>query len=167
MFLRLHSFPSRSEACDGLIDIDADTLAEQWYWNLWKTRSFPFRDLTDGTQVALVASWSGGKRIAWLVQAADVIAERADGWQQAVDLLADHTELGRDRVLKNAYTADKQGSDVRYVLAWRVVPIRRLDLPWPDGLRFGGNGWLEAGRAELGIHECDTRGVRVATAGRL
>lgn len=120
----------------------------------------------DGAQVALVAAWPGGKRIAWLVEATDVIAERADGWHQAVDRLADYTELGRDGVLEDQYTVEKQRSDVRYVLAWRLVPIRPLDLPWPDGLRFGGNGWLEAGRGELGIHERDTLGVRVAKAGR-
>lgn len=125
----------------------ADVTSES-YWNLWKRALPPFNDLHDGADILLLESWPGGGRFSWHVRAGDVITKRVADKYEAIAQIAAKKGETPDWVLGNEYTYERP-DDVKALIFWNAIPVRRLDLPKPAGLRVGRNGWLVTDSATL------------------
>jgi len=115
-------------------------VAQGAHWNLWRTRQPPFKAFEEGSQVVLVDTWPTGGRMTWLVRAKDVVAGPYATKDEGVRLIARGLKIKRAEVRDHDYTTGRP--DAGYVLAWNYVPLKRLDLPRPPGMRFQQNGWL-------------------------
>lgn len=114
--------------------VSASELSRDWYFNLWKTRQWPYERL----QVSDVFYWyeSPRQQIVW--KAAVERAERfqftsaSDARRQLIDILGDFDE-------DQPYFVNAPATG--FGLAYRTRALARLSLPKPDQLRIPQLGW--------------------------
>ena len=137
-------FHNRQTPVDPGVPSRSDLGAWGW-WNLWRTKQYPFDALVEGTRVVLVDSWrKGGQtmgRLTWEVEVAGCAKGQCKNKSEALGRIAKAMGLSRDQVLSDPYTAAKP-SDAGWFLAWSVRPLRRIHLPRPTDLQFWPQGWL-------------------------
>ena len=110
------------------------------YWSLWRRRRFPAGSLDTGDRVLLLDHWRGDDRFSWQVTAATVEYQTVESKADAIEHIARVFGLPEETVACDPYIGQKD--DVRSVLlAWDAVPVERLNLPRPPGLRIGRDGW--------------------------
>lgn len=112
-----------------------EELADRFWLNLWHYRLWPYRELVPGD----VLYWyeSPNKRISWKTRVSEVDRFPYHSKDDAADRL--QSRFGTfDHHQPYWVGAPKQG----VCLAWKVIPLQRLDLPKPEGLRFPQQGWL-------------------------
>lgn len=112
---------------------------ERW-WNVWKVRQLPFNELRDGSLVLLLNSWPEGGRLSWLVRARNVHTEVRQDKDSAVSAIASWGGLPPSQVSGNPYTA-QWPADAGVVIFWRAEPLARVDVPRPEQLALGRDGW--------------------------
>lgn len=112
---------------------------ERW-WNVWKVRQLPFNELRDGSLVLLLNSWPEGGRLSWLVRARNVHTEVRQDKDSAVSAIASWGGLPPSQVSGNPYTA-QWAADAGVVIFWRAEPLARVDVPRPEQLALGRDGW--------------------------
>lgn len=126
----------------------AEKLRQECWFNLWSRTHWPYRELVAGD----VLYWyeASARRIVWKTRVA-----RVDRFQyQDKAALQAKLEAVFHAPLDVSQAYFVRGPVQGYCLAYSVIPLDRLDLPKPDGLRFPELGWLrvddEIARAWLG-----------------
>lgn len=156
----VHNNPHGSEADARRANRTRAQVQDEFYWNLWRRAIPPFNALTDGVDILLLESWSGGAVISWHVRAVDVITTRVADKAGAIRVIERQSGLTRAQVLSDEYTRDKP-DDVTALIFWAARPVKRLDLPKPPQLKVNRNGWLVTDDATLA-----SVGVQLAGKGR-
>jgi len=112
-----------------------EEFSDRFWFNLWRINLWPYRELVVGD----ILYWyeSPNKRIVWKSRVTDV--DRCFYYSKATARKRLASRFG-DFDLSQPYFVEspEQG----YCLAWKVVPLERVNLPKPDELRFPGQGWL-------------------------
>ena len=113
----------------------ANEFADSVWFNLWRIRLWPYRELVVGD----ILYWyeSPSKCIVWRSRVTDVDRFFYDSKKAVRERL--RARFGDfDTTQPYFVKAPEQG----YCLAYEVTPLGRLRLPKPDALRFPQHGWL-------------------------
>lgn len=120
--------------------LDDAALRDEWFWNLWSKRLQPYGQLEERDVIGLVVSNAAGSTIRFTATARDVVHTPFTSRRDALKKLAAHTGLRVADLQTNAYTA-LQPERPGFLLAWRAVDVRRVDLPRPPELSLWRHGW--------------------------
>lgn len=113
----------------------AQEMEERFWFNMWQTQQWPFRELTIGD--SLYWYESPAQRLVWNTRVSSI--ERftySTKFEAAQTLRTRFTDLDTEQ----SYFAE--APERGYCLAWKVTSLERLDLPKPAGFRFPMLGWL-------------------------
>ncbi|RLI51490.1 MAG: hypothetical protein DRP09_19215 [Candidatus Thorarchaeota archaeon] len=113
----------------------ADEFASRFWFNLWRINLWPYRELVIGD----ILYWyeSPSRCIVWKSRVIDVDRFFYDSKEIVQDRLkARFGDLDTDQPY--FVKSPEQG----YCLAWKVIPLQRVNLLKPNDLRFPGQGWL-------------------------
>jgi hypothetical protein len=113
----------------------ADELADGYWFNLWRYKLWPYRELVVGD----ILYWyeSPSQCIVWKTRVADVdrfcydSKEAVRNWLEA-----------RFGSLDAAQPYFVESAEEGYCLAWEVIALQKMSLHKPDGFRFPQQGWL-------------------------
>lgn len=112
----------------------ANDLADRFWFNLWRLKLWPYRELIVGDTLYWYESPT--KNIVWKSRVTDVERFFYDSKKAVKERLK--ARFGDfDTTQPYFAEAPEQG----YCLAWKVAPLQRMSLPKPEGLRFPGQGW--------------------------
>jgi len=143
-----------------------DELAAQYWFNLWRIRLWPYRELLVGD--TLYWYESATREMVWESRVAEL--ERFPYRSKSV-VEARLTSRFGDFDAQETYFLEGPGDG--FCLAYKVRAVRRLSLPKPEGLRFPRQGWLrvdahaaEAWLGKAGVEDRVTLDV-LAPAGSL
>lgn len=113
----------------------SEEFAADFWFNLWRVKLWPYRELVVGDLLYWYESPT--KRIVWKSRVTDLDRFPYDGKDSVRNRLV--SRFGDfDPAQPYFVNAPEQG----YCLAWKIMPLQRVDLPKPDDLRFPQQGWL-------------------------
>ena len=112
----------------------ANDLADRFWFNLWRRKLWPYRELIVGDTLYWYESPT--KNIVWKSRVTDVERFFYDS-KKAVKKRLKARFGDFDTTQPYFAEAPEQG----YCLAWKVAPLQRMSLPKPDTLRFPRQGW--------------------------
>lgn len=126
---------SRRDAPE-LTSIDPVSLAATVFFQMWRTRAFPYKRLSDGDVVYIGDIRT--RRIHWEVRVTDLLAD--------FGYSSPHHALNALRSAYGLYAADlnryhQTRSGKGWLLAWSPTVMRHLRVPLPGGFWFGQNGY--------------------------
>jgi hypothetical protein len=132
-----------------LDDFDPVTMAGYVFFQMWRTRAFPYLSFQQGDLVYI-----GDQRrrtIRWEVRVSDLLTDFQYRSRRHA-LAALRAAYGARAEDLNDYhrTRPEQG----WLLAWAPIVMRQLDIALPEGVTFGRNGYRrlsEADRAAAGL----------------
>lgn len=112
-----------------------DELANHFWFNLWRTNFWPYRELIVGD----ILYWyeSPSKSIVWKSQVIEVHRFSYNSKNEVRERL--RATFGDFNPTQTYFV---ESPDQGYCLAWKVAPLQRLSLLKPHTLRFPGQGWL-------------------------
>ncbi len=113
----------------------AEEFADGFWFNLWRIKLWPYRELVIGDLLYWHESLS--KRIVWKSRVTHLDRFPYDSKNAAL-----HRLVSRFGDFDPAQPYFVEGPDQGYCLAWKVIPLQRVSLPKPDDLRFPRQGWL-------------------------
>lgn len=122
---------------------------DYWYWNLWKTRQFPYNRLELGDLVVAVVTPKQGPShwlLTGVVEIVELVKEPYTSLDEAAKLLDHEFRVAPADFLTHPYTvaAHRRGAVQGVLLGLHGICRMPLNVPRPPELpRLRPNGWLE------------------------
>lgn len=118
-----------------LLPDTADAMANTFWFNMWLTRQWPYRELDSGN----VLYWyqSPTKQLTWKSHVTEVDRFPYDNKVEAERVMRDR--FG-DFDTEQPYFVD--APEHGYCIAWKVLSLEQLDVTRPEGFRMPMLGWL-------------------------
>jgi hypothetical protein len=126
----------------GLPD-SAEAMNEAIWFNLWRNRLWPYRDVQRGDELYWYETSS--ERIVWRTRISELAAFAYASLDEALARIEAAFVVHVDRA--QPYLTGKPDSG--FCLAYRVDVIERVDLARPAGVRFSQQGWERGSRPEI------------------
>lgn len=113
----------------------AEEMAEAFWFNMWRAKQWPYRELNSGDLLYWYESPS--KSIIWRTEVTEVARFEYEDKSVAGRVLEER--FGEfDKLQSYFLQAPSEG----YCLAFKVLPVERVDYPRPEGFKFPFLGWL-------------------------
>src|SRR5438046_6963853 len=84
-------------------------VGHEWWWDLWKSRQYPFNTIEQGTHVVLVDSWTDHgrtiRRLTWEVEVDRCLKERYQTKTEAIAMIARFFKTRKDAIREEPYAA--------------------------------------------------------------
>ena len=135
------------------LDPEEGIMKPDLYWNMWKTRMFPFSTLENGDSVLMVSG--GGPKDGVVMHEGKVkhlVKEKYDSPEHAWAILSKSIPKNlRKGFTKRKFleiNEDRNVAQSGWIMAWYDSPIRRINKPRPTSLKFGQNGWGQDSRVK-------------------
>lgn len=123
-------------------------------WNMWRVRQAPFSDVEEGMEIVYVSGGGPANgRLMYTATMEGLVAAEYHSKAHAWDLMLG--SIGETRLLEGGVNRDwffaseytQAAPETGWLLAWTGIPLRQIDAPRPEGMRFRPNGWCEVSDA--------------------
>jgi hypothetical protein len=117
------------------LPIAGKELADDVWFNLWKSRLWPYEQLMVGD----VLYWYETKSQA-LVWKSTVVKIERFAYEKKSEVIEKLQKLSRAIVSNDYYF--REGAESGFCFAYKVSPLQRLNIPKPKAFKFPQSGWL-------------------------